>query len=184
MTPTACSRTGSPSGTGASSAVLAWVIANATPMLNAMAGTIAFSAANAWMLSSFGGLVNAIGGVGTGHYSDRIGRANAYLVNGVISASCRFLILSIQHLTVRVVSVLYSPFREVTPSSFKSFHHCLARALSQEDAHVQRPRAISRLSASGNRSIGSFARQRRTTASRSAGTSSRICDGGTTGSRA
>ena len=96
MTPMACSRTGSPSGTGASSAVLAWVIANATPMRNATADTIAFFAANARMLSSFGGLVNATGGVGTGHDSDRIGRANAYLVNGVISASCRFLIRSIQ----------------------------------------------------------------------------------------
>ena len=78
MTPTACSKIGSPNGTGASSAVLAWVIANATPMLNAMAGTIAFFAANAWRLSSFGGLVNATGEVGTGHYSNRIGRANAY----------------------------------------------------------------------------------------------------------
>ena len=71
------------------------VIANAAPMLNATAGTIAFFAANAWILSSFGGLVNATGRIGTGHYSDRIGRANAYLVNGVISASCLFLMPTI-----------------------------------------------------------------------------------------
>ena len=71
------------------------VIANATPMLNATAGTIAYFAANAWILSSFGGLVNATGRIGTGHYSDRIGRANAYLVNGVISASCLFLMPTI-----------------------------------------------------------------------------------------
>ena len=70
------------------------VIANATPMLNATASTVAFFAANAWLLSSFGGLVNATGRVGTGFYSDRIGRANAYLVNGVVSAACLFLMPS------------------------------------------------------------------------------------------
>jgi OFA family oxalate/formate antiporter-like MFS transporter len=71
------------------------VIANATPMLNRSASALAFFAANAWLLSSFGGLVNATGRVGTGIYSDRIGRANAYLVNGVISAACLFLMPSI-----------------------------------------------------------------------------------------
>jgi OFA family oxalate/formate antiporter-like MFS transporter len=71
------------------------VIANATPMLNQSASTLAFFAANAWLLSSFGGLVNATGRVGTGIYSDGIGRANAYLVNGVISAACLFLMPSI-----------------------------------------------------------------------------------------
>jgi OFA family oxalate/formate antiporter-like MFS transporter len=67
------------------------VIANATPMLNQTAATVAFLAANAWLLSSFGGLVNAAGRIGTGLYSDRIGRANAYLVNAVLSAVCLFL---------------------------------------------------------------------------------------------
>jgi OFA family oxalate/formate antiporter-like MFS transporter len=71
------------------------VIANATPMLNATAATLAFFAANAWLLSSFGGLVNAAGRVGTGLYSDRIGRANAYLINGAISAACLFLMPTI-----------------------------------------------------------------------------------------
>jgi OFA family oxalate/formate antiporter-like MFS transporter len=71
------------------------VIADATPMRNATADTIAIFAANAGMLLSFGGLVNATGGVGTGHYLDWIGRANAYLVNVVVSASCPFLIQSI-----------------------------------------------------------------------------------------
>lgn len=66
------------------------IIANAAPMLNQTATAIAFFAANAWLLSSFGGLVNATGRIGTGLYSDRIGRANAYLVNGVISAVCLF----------------------------------------------------------------------------------------------
>jgi OFA family oxalate/formate antiporter-like MFS transporter len=67
------------------------VIANATPMLNRTAGTLAFFAANAWLLASFGGLVNATGRVVTGLYSDRIGRPNAYLINGVVSATCLFL---------------------------------------------------------------------------------------------
>jgi OFA family oxalate/formate antiporter-like MFS transporter len=67
------------------------VIANATPMLNRTATAVAFFAANAWLLSSFGGLVNAAGRVGTGLYSDRIGRGNAYLVNSVVSAACLLL---------------------------------------------------------------------------------------------
>ncbi len=68
------------------------VIGNASPMLNDTAkASVAFLAANAWLLSSFGGLVNAAGRVGTGTYSDRIGRRNAYLVNGLLSAVCLFL---------------------------------------------------------------------------------------------
>jgi OFA family oxalate/formate antiporter-like MFS transporter len=67
------------------------IIANAAPMLNATAGSLAFFVANAWILSSFGGLVNATGRVGTGTYSDRIGRSNAYLINGLLSAVCLFL---------------------------------------------------------------------------------------------
>ena len=71
------------------------VIANATPMLNQTASALAFFAANAWLLASFGGLVNATGRIGTGLYSDRIGRANAYLINGVVSAACLFLMPTI-----------------------------------------------------------------------------------------
>jgi MFS transporter, OFA family, oxalate/formate antiporter len=67
------------------------VIANATPMLNKTAATIAFLAANAWLLSSYGGLINATGRVGTGLYSDKIGRSNAYQMNGVVSAACLFM---------------------------------------------------------------------------------------------
>ncbi|WP_206108054.1 L-lactate MFS transporter [Paludisphaera soli] len=67
------------------------VIANAAPLLNATAKSIAFFAGNAWLLASYGGLVNATGRVGTGVYSDRIGRSNAYVVNGVVSAACLFL---------------------------------------------------------------------------------------------
>ena len=64
------------------------VIANATQLLGETAGT----AEVAWLLSSFGGFVNAAGRVGTGLYSDRIGRANAYLFNGAVSAACLLLI--------------------------------------------------------------------------------------------
>jgi OFA family oxalate/formate antiporter-like MFS transporter len=71
------------------------VIANATPMLDQTASTIAFLAANTWLLASYGGLVNATGRVGTGQYSDKIGRANAYVVNGVISAACLLLMPTI-----------------------------------------------------------------------------------------
>jgi MFS transporter, OFA family, oxalate/formate antiporter len=67
------------------------VIANAVPILNSTASSIPFFAANAWILASFGGLINASGRIGTGLYSDRIGRMNAYTINGAISAICLFL---------------------------------------------------------------------------------------------
>lgn len=67
------------------------IIANATPMLNKTAATVAFFAANAWILASYGGLVNASGRIGTGLYSDKIGRSNAYVLNGIVSAICLFL---------------------------------------------------------------------------------------------
>jgi OFA family oxalate/formate antiporter-like MFS transporter len=66
------------------------VIANAAPILNKTAAAVAFLAANAWLLASYGGLVNASGRVGTGLYSDRIGRVRAYALNGVLAAACLF----------------------------------------------------------------------------------------------
>jgi OFA family oxalate/formate antiporter-like MFS transporter len=71
------------------------VIGNATPMLNKTAASIAFFAANAWLLASYGGLVNASGRIGTGFYSDKIGRTNAYVLNCTVSAVCLFLTPSI-----------------------------------------------------------------------------------------
>jgi MFS transporter, OFA family, oxalate/formate antiporter len=62
------------------------VIANATKMLSQTADHVP-----SWLLAAFGGLVNAVGRVGTGWYSDRIGRANAYLLNGIVSAACLLL---------------------------------------------------------------------------------------------
>jgi MFS transporter, OFA family, oxalate/formate antiporter len=64
------------------------VIANAAPILGKTAGKLEFFAANAWIIAAFGGAVNALGRVGTGLYSDKIGRGNAYLVNGLVSAVC------------------------------------------------------------------------------------------------
>lgn len=64
------------------------VIANAAPILGKTASKLAFFAANAWIIVSFGGLINASGRIGTGLYSDKIGRANAYTLNGIVSAIC------------------------------------------------------------------------------------------------
>ncbi len=64
------------------------VIANAAPILGKTAGKLEFFAANAWIIAAFGGAVNALGRVGTGMYSDKIGRSNAYVLNGAISAVC------------------------------------------------------------------------------------------------
>jgi len=66
------------------------IIANAAGMLATTAKGIPFLMANAWILASFGGAINALGRVGTGMYSDKLGRANAYTVNCVISAICLF----------------------------------------------------------------------------------------------
>jgi OFA family oxalate/formate antiporter-like MFS transporter len=67
------------------------IISIAAPVLAATAKAIPFLVANAWLLASFGGAVNALGRVGTGLYSDKIGRANAYALNCLVSALCLFL---------------------------------------------------------------------------------------------
>src|SRR6266545_2415069 len=64
------------------------VIANAKPFLTDAAGKTGFFAEYAWILVTFIGLVNATGRVGTGRYSDRIGRLNAYALNGLVSTAC------------------------------------------------------------------------------------------------
>lgn len=68
------------------------IIANAAGLLASSAKKIPFFVQNAWLLVSFGGLVNACGRVGTGWYSDKIGRVNAYMLNCGISALCLFAI--------------------------------------------------------------------------------------------
>jgi len=67
------------------------VIVNATPMLYKTASHLVFFAVHAWMLASYGGIVNLTGRVGTGFYSDKIGRKNAYILNGIFAAVCLFL---------------------------------------------------------------------------------------------
>ena len=64
------------------------VIGFAAPILSSTAKDVEFFAANSWLLAAFGGFINATGRVGTGRYSDAIGRTNAYIINGLISAIC------------------------------------------------------------------------------------------------
>lgn len=64
------------------------VIVNAAPILSSTAKSVRFFAENSWVLAAFGGIVNAAGRVGTGLYSDRIGRLNAYGLNGLLSCAC------------------------------------------------------------------------------------------------
>ena len=71
------------------------IISNATGLLKTTAASIPFFVTNAWILASYGGLVNASGRVMTGMYSDKIGRANAYTLNGVLSAICLILMPTI-----------------------------------------------------------------------------------------
>ncbi|MDM8551423.1 OFA family MFS transporter [Desulfobacterales bacterium HSG2] len=58
------------------------IIANASGLAKGMAP--------GWLLVCFGGLINASGRVGTGFYSDKIGRVNAYCLNCGVSALCMF----------------------------------------------------------------------------------------------
>ena len=65
------------------------IIAFAAPLAAPLLG------AAAWMLVSYGGLINALGRVGTGLYSDKMGRANAFTLNCTVSALCLFAMPSI-----------------------------------------------------------------------------------------
>jgi OFA family oxalate/formate antiporter-like MFS transporter len=71
------------------------IIANAAPILAKAAKGSAVLAANAWILPSFGGLINACGRIGTGKYSDILGRDNAYTINCLVSAGALVLLPSI-----------------------------------------------------------------------------------------
>jgi OFA family oxalate/formate antiporter-like MFS transporter len=82
------------------------VIANATPLLNGIAGDSQFLKEHAWLLPAYVGLVNALGRVGTGFYSDLIGRANAYVVNSAVSAA--FILLMPTILASSNVAMLFA----------------------------------------------------------------------------
>jgi OFA family oxalate/formate antiporter-like MFS transporter len=71
------------------------IIANAATILKKAAAGSPFLIANAWILPSFGGLVNACGRIGTGTYSDFIGRDNAFTLNCLVSAACLLLLPAI-----------------------------------------------------------------------------------------
>jgi len=71
------------------------IISIAAPLLAGAAKGVPFFTENAWLLASFGGLINAMGRVGTGMYSDKIGRSNAYNLNCIVSALCLFLMPTI-----------------------------------------------------------------------------------------
>lgn len=64
------------------------VIGNAVPLFRATAAASPEWAKYGWVLASFGGFVNATGRVGTGSYSDAIGRPNAYAVNAALGIGC------------------------------------------------------------------------------------------------
>jgi OFA family oxalate/formate antiporter-like MFS transporter len=68
------------------------IIANAKGLMVKAARDLPFFMANAWILVSYGGLINASGRVGTGWYSDKIGRVNAYTINCGVSALCMFML--------------------------------------------------------------------------------------------
>lgn len=88
------------------------IISSAKGLMMKTAKGMPFFMANAWILVSFGGLINASGRVGTGYYSDKIGRLNAYCLNCGVSALCLFslpFVISTQNLFLLflVVGIAY-----------------------------------------------------------------------------
>jgi len=84
------------------------IISSAAGILKTAAKGVDFFVANAWIIVSFGGLVNASGRIGTGFYSDKIGRLNAYCLNCGVSALCLFslpYIISTQSLFLLFLAV-------------------------------------------------------------------------------
>ena len=79
------------------------IIANAAPLLAKTAGELEFFVRNSWILASFAGLLNAVGRPGTGFYSDKIGRRNAFALNGFAVT----LILFLMPLILKAESVFW-----------------------------------------------------------------------------
>jgi len=79
------------------------IIANAAPLLAKTAGELEFFVRNSWILASFGGLLNGVGRPGTGFYSDKIGRRNAFALNGFAVT----LILFLMPLILKAESVFW-----------------------------------------------------------------------------
>ncbi len=66
------------------------IIGNAAGLLGKVGKAIPFLVANTWILASYGGVTNAVGRIGTGIYSDKLGRTTAYAINCGVSAICMF----------------------------------------------------------------------------------------------
>jgi OFA family oxalate/formate antiporter-like MFS transporter len=84
------------------------IISSAAGIMKTASKGVEFFVQNAWIIVSYGGLVNALGRVGTGFYSDKIGRLNAYCLNCGISAVCLFslpYVISTQNLFLLFVAV-------------------------------------------------------------------------------
>jgi OFA family oxalate/formate antiporter-like MFS transporter len=73
------------------------VIVNTVPMLFKTAAGIPFLKANAWVIASFAAVMNLCGRVGTGFYSDKIGRKNSFMLNAALCSICLFLLPFIIH---------------------------------------------------------------------------------------
>jgi OFA family oxalate/formate antiporter-like MFS transporter len=79
---------------GASQAGLL-IIANTAGLLAKAGKTVPFLAANAGLLAFFGPLVDVCGRIGTGKYSDNLGRKNAFSLNCLVVAACLLVLPSI-----------------------------------------------------------------------------------------
>ncbi len=66
------------------------VINNAVPLYRLTTTLSPQWAGYGWVLAAFGGFVNATGRVGTGTYSDALGRTNAYAINAILGVLCLF----------------------------------------------------------------------------------------------
>jgi OFA family oxalate/formate antiporter-like MFS transporter len=81
------------------------VIANAALLLGQAAEAGSWLAGNAWVLVAGAAVINALGRVGTGQYSDRLGRRVALAVNGVAAAGCMLALPAV--LADRNVTLLF-----------------------------------------------------------------------------
>jgi OFA family oxalate/formate antiporter-like MFS transporter len=62
------------------------LIGSAKPLFMETTKTDSSWADKTWIIVSFLGLINALGRIGTGSYSDKLGRKNAYIFNALIAA--------------------------------------------------------------------------------------------------
>lgn len=63
------------------------LIGSAKPLFMETTKTDPTWASKTWIIVSFLGLINALGRIGTGSYSDKLGRKNAYLFNAMLAAA-------------------------------------------------------------------------------------------------